>query len=117
MFGCDVASSGGQPGTDGEHVAAHGDAGARAVLLVRPPTLTRIARAGPLPAGAAMHQRRGGSTRTSFPRFSICAIAHAFSICAYVYRTGLCRVSMWTPGICMISWYFPFLLRPYHRLG
>ncbi len=48
-----------------------------------------------------MHQRRGGSTRTSFPRFSICAIAQAFSICAYVYRTGLCRVSMWTPGICM----------------
>jgi hypothetical protein len=38
----------------------------------------------PLPAGAAINQRRGGSTRTSFPRFNICAIAQAFSICAYV---------------------------------
>ena len=61
-----------------------------------------------------MHQRRGGSTRTSFPRFSICAIAQAFSICAYVYRTGLCRVSMWTPGICMSSC-FPFPMPSYHR--
>ena len=26
---------------------------------------------------------------------------HAFSICAYEYRVGLCSVSMWTPGICM----------------
>ena len=55
--------------------------------------------------------------RTSFPRFSICAIAQAFSICAYVYRTGLCRVSMWTPGICMMSFSFPFLMRSYHRHG
>jgi hypothetical protein len=57
----------------------------------------------PPPASAARGQRRGGSTSTSFPRFSSCAIAQAFSICAYVYRTGLCRVSMWTPGICMLS--------------
>ena len=52
---------------------------------------------------ARADQRRGGSTRTSFPRFSTCAIAHAFSICEYVYRTGLWRVSMWTPGICMMK--------------
>ena len=38
------------------------------------------------PEGAAPRtaQRNGGSTRTSLPRFSICAIAQAFSICAYV---------------------------------
>jgi hypothetical protein len=51
--------------------------------VVRLPALTRRA-SWPLPAGAAIDQRRGGSTSTSFPRFSICAIAHAFSICAYV---------------------------------
>jgi hypothetical protein len=66
----------------------------RAVMIMCHPTLTLRARELALPAGAAMHQRRGGSTRISFPRFSICAIAQALSICAYVYRTGLCRVSM-----------------------
>ena len=37
---------------------------------------------------------RGGSTRTSFPRFSSAASVQAFSICAYEYRVGLCSVSM-----------------------
>jgi serine/threonine protein kinase len=35
-------------------------------------------------AGRPDSQRRGGSTRTSFPRLSICARAQARSICAYV---------------------------------
>jgi hypothetical protein len=62
--------------------------------------------ADPLRAPPPAHdedQRVGGSTSTSFPRFSICAIVHAFSICEYVYRTGLWSVSIWTPGICMMK--------------
>ena len=52
-------------------------------------------RGGPcVPAPPVASQRRGGSTRTNLPRFSIAAIVHARSICACVYRVGLWSVSM-----------------------
>jgi hypothetical protein len=75
----------------GTSSGAHGDAvkaGAVAarldwIDLCSPPDPDRRTRAGPHRPGG-MLQRRGGSTRISLPRFSICAIAQAFSICAYV---------------------------------
>ena len=65
-----------------------------------------FARAGPLPAGAAMHQRRGGSTSTSFPG-SASARWHRPSRSARTCSDRVLQCLMSTPRICMSS-SFPF---------